>query len=44
MMEKKHGEDLFSEQVKAGSRTYFIDVQRASTGVRYLKISELGLP
>ena len=39
-MAEKHGETLFSEQVKAGSRTYFIDVQRASTGARYLKISE----
>ena len=24
-----HGEELFSAKVKAGSRTYFIDVQRA---------------
>jgi hypothetical protein len=25
-----HGEELFSAKVKAGSRTYFMDVQRAA--------------
>jgi hypothetical protein len=25
-----HGEELFSVKVKAGTRTYFIDVQRAA--------------
>ena len=35
-----HGEQLFSTKVVAGSRTYFVDVQRAATGVKYLKISE----
>ena len=28
--EQKHREELFSAKVKAGSRTYFIDVQRAA--------------
>ena len=27
-----HGEELFSAKVKAGIRTYFIDVQRAAAG------------
>jgi hypothetical protein len=35
-----HGEELFSAKVKAGTRTYFIDVQRAANGTKYLKISE----
>ena len=35
-----HGEELFSARVRAGSRTYFIDVQRAANGAKYLKISE----
>jgi hypothetical protein len=38
--EQEHGEELFSAKVAAGSRTYFIDVQRAATGAKYLKISE----
>jgi len=38
--EMVHGEELFSAKVKAGSRTYFIDVQRAANGAKYLKISE----
>ena len=29
MGDQQHGEELFSAKVKAGSRTYFIDVQRA---------------
>jgi hypothetical protein len=35
-----HGEELFSARVRAGSRTYFIDVQRAANGAKYIKISE----
>jgi len=38
--QKCHGEELFSTRVHAGSRTYFIDVQRAATGVKYIKIGE----
>jgi hypothetical protein len=30
MSDRQHGEELFSAKVKAGSRTYFIDVQRAA--------------
>jgi len=33
-------EELFSVKVKAGSRTYFIDVLRAANGAKYLKLSE----
>ncbi len=32
--------ELFSERVKAGSRTYFFDVKEASTGAKYLVINE----
>jgi hypothetical protein len=35
-----HGEELFSAKVAAGTRTYFVDVQRTATGAKYLKISE----
>jgi hypothetical protein len=28
----QHGEELFSAKVKAGTRTYFIDVRRSATG------------
>jgi hypothetical protein len=38
--EQEHGEELFSAKVAAGSRTYFVDVQRAHDGAKYLKISE----
>ncbi len=38
--EQEHGEELFLAKVAAGSRTYFVDVQRAQNGVKYLKISE----
>jgi hypothetical protein len=31
MSNQKHGVELFSAKVKAGGRTYFIDVQRAGT-------------
>ena len=37
---EQHGEELFSAKVKAGSRTYFINVQRAANGAKYLKIGE----
>ena len=40
MGDQHHGEELFSAKVKAGSRTYFIDVQRAANGAKYLRISE----
>ena len=30
MSDERFGEELFSAKVKAGSRTYFIDVQRAA--------------
>jgi len=30
MGDQQHGEELFSAKMKAGSRTYFIDVQPAS--------------
>jgi hypothetical protein len=29
---QQHGEELFSAKVKAGTRTYFIDVPRAANG------------
>lgn len=32
--------ELFSRQVSAGRRTYFIDLKQSKTGERYLKISE----
>lgn len=32
--------ELFSEKVRAGSRTYFFDVKESSTGSKYLVISE----
>jgi hypothetical protein len=35
-----HGEELFSGKVAAGSQTYFIDVQRAANGAKYLKLTE----
>jgi len=38
--EQGHGEELFSAKVAAGNRTYFVDVQRAQNGAKYLKISE----
>jgi hypothetical protein len=33
-------EDRESRQVRAGSRTYFIDVEQLEDGKRYLKITE----
>ncbi|MCX6842151.1 MAG: DUF3276 family protein [candidate division WOR-3 bacterium] len=38
--EQEYGEELFSAKVAAGNRTYFVDVQRAQNGAKYLKISE----
>ena len=38
--EHEHGEELFSAKVTAGSRTYFVDVQRSQNGAKYMKISE----
>lgn len=32
--------ELFSERVRAGSRTYFFDVKEAATGAKYLVINE----
>lgn len=32
--------ELFSESIKAGSRTYFFDVKESSDGVKYLVVSE----
>lgn len=32
--------ELFSEKVRAGSRTYFFDVKEATSGSKYLVISE----
>jgi len=37
---KRHCTELFSAQVKAGVRTYFVDVLRAANGAKYLKLSE----
>jgi hypothetical protein len=39
MMSGKSSE-LFSESIKAGSRTYFFDVKESSDGVKYLVVSE----
>ena len=33
-------QELFSEKISAGSRTYFFDVKRSKDGVSYLVISE----
>lgn len=38
MSEEK--QELFSEMVRAGRRTYFFDVKRSQEGIRYLVISE----
>ena len=32
--------ELFSEKMRAGSRTYFFDVKESSTGSKYLVINE----
>jgi hypothetical protein len=32
--------ELFSESVRAGTRTYFFDVKESSEGTKYLVISE----
>ncbi len=32
--------ELFSERVKAGSRTYFFDIKESSGGSKYLVINE----
>jgi hypothetical protein len=37
---KRHSTELFSAKVKAGGRTYFVDVLRAANGAKYLKLSE----
>jgi hypothetical protein len=39
-MVDKQGEELYSEQIRAGSRMYFFDALKASTGAMYLKVSE----
>lgn len=33
-------EELFSEKVYAGSRTYFFDVKESIEGIKYLRITE----
>jgi len=38
--EQRSREVLFSARVKAGSKTYFIDVMRAENGAKYMKLSE----
>lgn len=32
--------ELFSERVRAGSRTYFFDIKKSATGTKYLVINE----
>jgi len=32
--------ELFSEKIRAGSRTYFFDVKESATGSKYLVINE----
>ena len=37
---KNVGKELFSRTVKAGQRTYFVNVKEASNGNKYLTITE----
>lgn len=39
-MESSVKEELFTEKVKGGTRTYFFDVKKASNGSDYLIITE----
>lgn len=40
MQAKYDNRDRESKQIKAGSRTYFIDVEKTKEGKRYLRITE----
>ncbi|MEW6347731.1 MAG: DUF3276 family protein [Thermodesulfobacteriota bacterium] len=40
-MATRSRQELFTETVAAGSRTYFFDVKETQDGVKYLVISEL---
>ncbi len=39
-MESKFNKELFTEKIKAGSRTYFIDVKETKNKDKYIVISE----
>lgn len=39
-MEKREKEEVFSQAVKAGKRTYFFDVKETKQGERYITITE----
>ena len=39
-MEEREKEDVFSQAVKAGKRTYFFDVKETKQGERYITITE----
>lgn len=39
-MATKVGNEIFSEMVKGGSRTFFFDVKKSSKGSKYLIITE----
>ena len=39
-MEEREKEEVFSQAVKAGKRTYFFDVQETKQGERYITITE----
>jgi hypothetical protein len=38
---KDHKQEIFSDRVSAGSRTYFFDVKVTREGAKYLTISEV---
>ncbi len=38
--EKKYAEELYSDRVKAGKRTYFFDIRSTKNGDYYLTITE----
>ena len=40
MPEQAKKEDIFSKMIRAGSRTYFINVRESSKGSKYLTICE----
>ena len=39
-MEEREKEEVFSQAVKAGKRTYFFDVKETKQGERYITITE----
>ena len=39
-MEEREKEEVFSQAVKAGTRTYFFDVKETKQGERYITITE----